>query len=64
MSTRKKVEITKMLVKVEVVLLAMIFTIILLHAMPLAGTAMFVVDCIFIGLYAKAKSEEYEERVY
>ena len=44
--------------------LMMIFTIILLHTMPLAGTAMFVVDCISIGLYAKAKSEEYEEEFY
>ena len=64
MSTRKKIEITKALVKVEMVLLAMIFTIVLLHTMPLAGTAMFVVDCISIGLYAKAKSEEYEEEFY
>mgnify|MGYP000042697835 FL=1 len=64
MSTRKKVEITKILVKVEVVIAMMILTIILLHTMPLAGTTIFVVDCIFIGLYAKAKSEEYEERVY
>ena len=64
MSTRKKVEITKILVKVEVVIAMMILTIILLHTMPLAGTVMFVVDCISIGLYAKAKSEEYEERVY
>lgn len=64
MSTRKKVEITKILVKVEVVIAMMILTIILLHTMPLAGTAMFVVDCISIGLYAKAKSEEYEEEFY
>lgn len=63
MSIKERKEITKMLVKVEVVIL-MIFTIILLHTMPLAGTAMFVVDCISIGLYAKAKSEEYEEEFY
>ena len=56
MSIKERKEITKMLVKVEVV--------ILLHTMPLAGTAMFVVDCISIGLYAKAKSEEYEEEFY
>lgn len=60
MSIKERKEITKMLVKVEVV----IFTIILLHTMPLAGTAMFVDDCISIGLYAKAKSEEYEEEFY
>lgn len=59
MSIKKKIELTKMLV-----ILMMIFTIILLHTMPLAGTAMFVVDCISIGLYAKAKSEEYEEEFY
>lgn len=66
MSIKERKEITKMLVKVEVVILIlmMIFTIILLHTMPLAGTAMFVVDCISIGLYAKAKSEEYEEEFY
>lgn len=64
MSIKERKEITKMLVKVEVVILMMIFTIILLHTMPLAGTAMFVVDCISIGLYAKAKSEEYEEEFY
>lgn len=63
MSIKEKKEITKTLVKVEVVILVMIFTI-LLHTMPLAGTAMFVVDCISIGLYAKAKSEEYEEEFY
>ena len=57
MSIKERKEITKMLVKVEVVILMMIFTIILLHTMPLAGTAMF-------GLYAKAKSEEYEEEFY
>lgn len=49
MSIKERKEITKMLVKVEVVILMMIFTIILLHTMPLAGTAMFVVDCISIG---------------
>lgn len=59
MSIKERKEITKMLV-----ILMMIFTIILLHTMPLAGTAMFVVDCISIGLYAKAKSEEYEEEFY
>lgn len=64
MSIKEKKEITKTLVKVEVVILVMIFTIISLHTMPLAGTAMFVVDCISIGLYAKAKSEEYEEEFY
>lgn len=64
MSTRKKIEITKILVKVEVVILMMIFTIILLHTMPLAGTTIFVVDCVSIGLYAKAKSDEYEEEFY
>ena len=64
MSIKERKEITKMLVKVEVVILMMIFTIILLHTMPLAGTAMFVVDCISIDLYAKAKSEEYEEEFY
>lgn len=64
MSIKEKKEITKMLVKVEVVILMMIFTVILLHTMPLAGTAMFVADCISIGLYAKAKSEEYEEEFY
>ena len=65
MSIKKKIELTKILVKVEVVILMMIFTIILLHTMPLAGTAMFVVDCISIDLYDKAKSEEYEkEGVY
>lgn len=48
MSIKEKKEITKMLVKVEVVILMMIFTVILLHTMPLAGTAMFVVDCISI----------------
>ena len=58
MSIKERKEITKMLVKVEVVILMMIFTIILLHTMPL------VVDCISIGLYAKAKSEEYEEEFY
>ena len=52
------------LVIVEVAILMMIFTIILIHTMPLAGTAMFVIDCISIGLYAKAKSEEYEEEFY
>ena len=64
MSIKERKEITKMLVKVEVVILMMIFTIILLYTMPLAGTAMFVVDCISICLYAKAKSEEYEEEFY
>lgn len=64
MSIKEKKEITKTLVKVEVVILMMIFTIILLHTTPLAGTAIFVVDCIFIGLYAKTKSEEYEEEFY
>ena len=49
MSIKERKEITKMLVKVEVVILMMIFTIILLHTMPLA---------------AKAKSEEYEEEFY
>ena len=58
MSIKKKIELTKMLVKVEVVILMMIFTIILLHTMPLAGTSMFVVDCISIGLYAKRESTE------
>ncbi len=64
MSIKKKIELTKMLVKVEAVIAMMILTIVLLHTMPLAGTAMFVVDCISIGLYAKAKSEEYEEEFY
>lgn len=68
MSIKERKEITKMLVKVEVAILMMIFTIIftiiLIHTMPLAGTAMFVIDCISIGLYAKAKSEEYEEEFY
>ena len=50
MSIKEKKEITKTLVKVEVVILVMIFTIILLHTMPLAGTAMFVVDCISIEI--------------
>jgi hypothetical protein len=36
MSIKERKEITKMLVKVEVVILMMIFTIILLHTMPLA----------------------------
>ena len=53
MSIKEKKEITKTLVKVEVVILVMIFTIILLHTMPLAGTAMFVVDCISIGYMPK-----------
>ena len=64
MSIKEKKEITKILVKVEVVIAMMILTIVLLHTMPLAGTTIFVVDCISVGLYAKAKSEEYEERVY
>lgn len=64
MSIKEKKEITKVLVKVEVVIAMMILTIVLLHTMPLAGTTIFVVDCISVGLYAKAKSEEYEERVY
>lgn len=52
MSIKERKEITKMLVKVEVAILMMIFTIILLHTMPLAGTAMFVVDCISINYHA------------
>ena len=65
MSIKKKIELTKMLVKVEVAIAMMILTIVLLHARPLDGTVLFVFDCVFIGLYAKAKSEEYEkEGVY
>lgn len=50
MSIKERKEITKMLVKVEVAILMMIFTIILIHTMPLAGTAMFVIDCISIAV--------------
>ena len=64
MSIKKKIEFTKMLIKVEAVIAMMILTMVLLHARPLAGTALFVFECVFIGLYAKAKSEEYEEEFY
>lgn len=60
MSIKERKEITKMLVKVEVVILMMIFTIILLHTMPLAGTAMFSYyeRSDFMKHYLKSKDDE------